>query len=156
MSAYNSQVVGPMANNSYGIFGGYAPDPDPRYIITPLEGLKQISAETRFSPGCKDSDTACEDYNPTDIGKAVNGTELVVVCLGTGIFSVKLYPQTAAAYLFRQFIWKCTCTWSVNGIRILNKKHSQISQIFCFRNVEVLSHISEKLQNSYRNAVILY
>ena len=81
---FKNKVVGPMANNSYGMFGGYAPDPDPRYIVTPLDGLRQIAVETRFSSGCKDSDTACPDYSETDIGRAVNGTELVVVCLGTG------------------------------------------------------------------------
>ena len=77
-----------MANNTDGIFGGYAPDPDPKYVITPLVGLRDIAMETEFAVGCKSSDpyqlTRCTDYNRAEIAAAVNGTQLVVVCLGTG------------------------------------------------------------------------
>jgi beta-glucosidase len=77
-------VVGPMANNVDGIFGGYAPDPDPQYVTTPYMGLKGLSTDVRLAAGCKNSDTRCDQYNATELMDAVKGAELVVVCLGTG------------------------------------------------------------------------
>jgi len=77
-------VVGPMANNTEGIFGGYAPEPDAHYISTPYEGLRMLSPDTRLALGCVNSDTRCMTYNETEIKQAVTMAELVVVCLGTG------------------------------------------------------------------------
>lgn len=77
-------VVGPFADNIDGMFGGYAPEPDPKYVITPRKGLQNIAHEVRYSPGCLNSDPACDHYNNTDIARAVNGTEIVFVFLGTG------------------------------------------------------------------------
>lgn len=73
-----------MANNTMEMFGSYAPDPDPKYVTTPLDGLRNIAHEVRFAAGCKDSDTRCTAYNTTDITVAVNGTDIVFVFLGTG------------------------------------------------------------------------
>jgi len=72
-----------MANNTYGMFGGYAPDPDPKYVTTPLNSLRSIAHDVRYSAGCKDSDTKCADldYNPEAI---IRGSEIVFVFLGTG------------------------------------------------------------------------
>ena len=36
------QIVGPMADNVDGIFGGYSPEPDPDYIKTPRQGLSSL------------------------------------------------------------------------------------------------------------------
>ena len=76
------------------MFGGYAPDPDPKYVITPLAGLKEIASETEFATGCKSSNiydlSRCTEYNETDISVTVGGTQLVVVCLGTGSLSTVL------------------------------------------------------------------
>jgi len=99
-----------MANNSYGIFGGYAPDPDPHFIVTPLGGLQQIAAETRFSAGCAGSDTACTDYNTTDIAIAVKGVELVVVCLGTG----------TELYIYHLILLAVMCTCYFGTIYVIN------------------------------------
>jgi beta-glucosidase len=77
-------IVGPMANNVEGMFGGYAPEPDPQYVTTPYDSLKSLAQETRLGYGCAKSDPRCMDYNVTEIGQAVNGTDLVFVCLGTG------------------------------------------------------------------------
>jgi len=43
-----------------------------------------MASETRFAAACKNADTACTEYNTDDIARAVDGTELVVVVLGTG------------------------------------------------------------------------
>ena len=100
------KIVGPMANNTDGIFGGYSPEPDPKYIKTPLQGLQGLGTTTQyhiisflaqtkmflnflgkkwsFAEGCQDSDTHCGNYDSNSVKEAAQGSDLVVVCLGTG------------------------------------------------------------------------
>lgn len=73
-----------MADNVDGIFGGYAPNPDPQYILTPKAGLKRLGRTLGFAEGCKNSDPKCVDYDAASLKEAVRGSQLVIVCLGTG------------------------------------------------------------------------
>ncbi|XP_046332069.2 probable beta-D-xylosidase 2 [Haliotis rufescens] len=75
-------VVGPMANDSQQVFGDYAPSPDPRYITSPLSGLVRLGTTATHAAGC--SSTFCTDYSKTDVVKALQGADVVFVCLGTG------------------------------------------------------------------------
>ena len=102
-----------MANNTDGIFGGYSPEPNPTYIKTPLQGLRAmgkniltplsfleyssmhtnsamvlidifVAGKTTFAEGCQGSDTHCGDYDSESVKAAVTGSQMVVICLGTG------------------------------------------------------------------------
>ncbi|XP_067675028.1 uncharacterized protein [Haliotis asinina] len=75
-------VVGPMANNSQALFGDYAPDMDPKYTTTPLQGVQSIWTTVRYGAGC--SDSKCTQYARQEVQTAAKGSDLVFVCLGTG------------------------------------------------------------------------
>ncbi|XP_067675255.1 uncharacterized protein [Haliotis asinina] len=75
-------VVGPMANNPQALFGDYAPDMDPKYTTTPLQGLQSIWATVKYGAGC--SDTKCTQYDRQEVQTAAKGSDIVFVCLGTG------------------------------------------------------------------------
>ncbi|XP_046572490.1 beta-D-xylosidase 1-like isoform X2 [Haliotis rubra] len=80
---YNSiGVVGPIANDKVNIFGDYSPDSDPRFTMTALDGIKQLSSNVQYGAGC--SNTSCTNYNSSAVHDAVSGKDLVFVCLGTG------------------------------------------------------------------------
>ncbi|XP_067676793.1 uncharacterized protein [Haliotis asinina] len=80
---YNSiGVVGPIANDKVNIYGDYPPDTDPRFTMTALDGIKQLSSNVQYGAGC--SNTSCTNYNSTAVQDAVSGKDLVFVCLGTG------------------------------------------------------------------------
>ncbi|XP_046325808.1 beta-D-xylosidase 1-like [Haliotis rufescens] len=80
---YNSiGVVGPIANDKINIFGDYAPDSDPRFTMTALDGIKQLSSNVQYGAGC--SNTSCTNYNSSSVQEAVSGKDLVFICLGTG------------------------------------------------------------------------
>ncbi|XP_048769851.1 xylan 1,4-beta-xylosidase-like [Ostrea edulis] len=80
---YNTiSVLGPMADNKYQQIGSYAPDVMPIFTTTPLQGLSKLSKTVKFAAGC--SDNACTTYNRSEIQKAVNSTDIIFVCLGTG------------------------------------------------------------------------
>ena len=75
-----------MANNVNQQFGNYNPDIMPIYTTTPLNGLKGLSEATNYAPGCPDN--RCMKYNSSAIKRAVQDVELVVVCLGTGLYII--------------------------------------------------------------------
>ncbi|KAL3881454.1 hypothetical protein ACJMK2_027896 [Sinanodonta woodiana] len=75
-------VVGPMADNLLQLFGDYSADIDPKYSTTPYQGLKSLAQQVILAPGCIDN--KCDTYLPSTIAQAVQGAQLVVVCLGTG------------------------------------------------------------------------
>ena len=77
-------MVGPVIDNVDVMFGGYAPDPDPKYIVTPLKGLSSLGKTVKSTTGCESQDPHCNNYNTTDIKQAVIGSDVVIVCLGTG------------------------------------------------------------------------
>ena len=78
------QIVGPLSDNTPAIFGGYAPNPDPKYVVSPFAGLKGLGAVVTHEAGCVNNDVACKKYNSTAIHSAVQGADLVIVALGTG------------------------------------------------------------------------
>ncbi len=73
-----------MADNRDNIMGNYAPDPDLKYITTPLDGLKDIAVNTSSAEGCTSSEPRCTQYDEASIRNAVKGADIVIVCLGTG------------------------------------------------------------------------
>ena len=76
------QIIGPFADSPKSLFGDYVPDWDRQFVSTPLEGLKSLGDEVRYTSGC---DTpACENYNHCAIKEAVVGAQFVFVCLGIG------------------------------------------------------------------------
>ncbi|XP_070191048.1 uncharacterized protein [Littorina saxatilis] len=75
-------VVGPMANDSNQLFGDYSAHPPQKYITSPLDGLSAMASKTQFASGC--DDTVCEMYNSSDVLRAISGTEINFVVLGTG------------------------------------------------------------------------
>ncbi|XP_063168210.1 xylan 1,4-beta-xylosidase-like [Candoia aspera] len=75
-------VVGPFADNANLLFGDYAPIPEPQYIYTPRRGLAAISANVTCALGCEHP--RCNQYYPKDVKAAIEGADVVVVCLGTG------------------------------------------------------------------------
>jgi beta-glucosidase len=77
-------IVGPMADNIPGIFGNYAPDPDPRYVVTPLQGLSALGETVAFAEGCRNSNPRCDEYNSTSVIEATTGADFVIICVGTG------------------------------------------------------------------------
>ncbi|XP_046577968.1 probable beta-D-xylosidase 5 [Haliotis rubra] len=75
-------VVGPMANNSFLLFGDYAPNTFHTFVQTPLQGLGKLAQSVNYASGC--NDTFCKQYDAVSIKKAVASTEVIFVCLGTG------------------------------------------------------------------------
>ncbi|XP_067675245.1 uncharacterized protein [Haliotis asinina] len=82
-SSYKSvAVVGPMANNTYQMFGDYTPTINPTYTTRPLQGVQSIWSTVRYGAGC--TDNKCIQYNSQEIQTAATGSDLIFVCLGTG------------------------------------------------------------------------
>ncbi|KAK7108534.1 uncharacterized protein [Littorina saxatilis] len=75
-------VVGPMADNAVQIFGDYAAQPPRKDVTTPLEGLSAMATKTLYASGC--NDTNCNVYNSSAVLKAISGTDINFVVLGTG------------------------------------------------------------------------
>ncbi|XP_038073740.1 probable beta-D-xylosidase 2 [Patiria miniata] len=76
-------IVGPFGNDSGQLFGDYAGTPLPKYVTTPLAGLQPLANETRFAAGC--NNPLCAVYNQSSVVQAINGSDFVVVCLGSGV-----------------------------------------------------------------------
>jgi len=60
---------------------------DPQYTSTVATGLKNLGEKLNVEAGC--TDTRCLKYNATSIQDAVRNADLVVVCLGTGLFNTQ-------------------------------------------------------------------
>jgi hypothetical protein len=78
------QVIGPLSNDTSLIFGepNYSIDLDPSLIVTPLQGLTQLGNTVTHANGC--SDVGCKSYESDDVKLAVENSDIVFVCLGTG------------------------------------------------------------------------
>jgi hypothetical protein len=77
-----SQIVGPFANITDQLFGDYASDILPQYTRTVYGGLYSLAHTPVLAAGC--SQPACMTYNSSDVEAAATGSDLVIVCLGTG------------------------------------------------------------------------
>ncbi|XP_071095228.1 uncharacterized protein [Haliotis cracherodii] len=75
-------VVGPMSNDSQDLFGDYTAFPDSRFVITPYMGLKRLASTVSLASGC--NDTWCQRYDPQSVTAAIQGADIVFVCLGHG------------------------------------------------------------------------
>ena len=71
-----------MANNVEQLFGDYAPTINPAYTKTPWQGFSSLAQSVVLAEGC--TSTACVNYNSTDLRTKVTGSDLVIICLGTG------------------------------------------------------------------------
>lgn len=76
-------VLGPFADSPHLLFGDYAPVPDPQYISTPRKGLEMLSVEVKYAAGC--SDPVCRKYSPAEVKAVAQSSDIIIVCLGTGI-----------------------------------------------------------------------
>ncbi|XP_064618402.1 uncharacterized protein LOC135482379 [Liolophura sinensis] len=76
-------IVGPMANNRNQQFGDYTPDVDARFTSTPFTSLKTLADIGSLGQGC--SDNRCTQYNQGEVLDSMKNSEIVVVCLGTGV-----------------------------------------------------------------------
>ncbi|XP_035825801.1 beta-xylosidase/alpha-L-arabinofuranosidase 1 [Aplysia californica] len=83
-TAYFSKiaVVGPMGDNPSQMYGKYSVDLDKARVSTPRQALTKVGETFAYASGCER--TSCKSYNDDDIKKAVQGSEVVVVALGTG------------------------------------------------------------------------
>ncbi|XP_075709407.1 uncharacterized protein LOC142742989 isoform X2 [Rhinoderma darwinii] len=76
-------IIGPFADDEYGLFGDYEPHPDPQYISTPRDGIAKLPVKVSFAQGC--SDAQCQTYSSEEIKALVKTVDITIVCLGTGI-----------------------------------------------------------------------
>lgn len=77
-------VVGPFANNTKEIMGDYSPNPSPGMVRTALWGLQNMGYGVQFAPGCANSITNCIILDEAAVQKAVFGTDVNFVLVGTG------------------------------------------------------------------------
>ena len=77
-------MVGPEADNPEQLFGDYSPDYDPVYTKTPAQGLQDLATQTNVAAGC--NDMHCDNYDAQSVLNALTDTELIFICVGTGIF----------------------------------------------------------------------
>ncbi|XP_055955063.1 uncharacterized protein LOC126809589 [Patella vulgata] len=82
-TTFNSiAIVGPFADAGYLLGGDYSANSDPKFISTPRQGLSSLGTKANYASGCKD--TKCSTYDSSSIQTAVQGVEIVFVCLGLG------------------------------------------------------------------------
>ena len=58
------------------------PGPCASVCKDPYTGLMQMANVTRLATGCDEG--LCEHYNESDVMDAMDGADVIVVCLGTG------------------------------------------------------------------------
>jgi beta-glucosidase len=76
-------VVGPMADNPDQYYGDYSPSHRKApFLRTPVEALQDLADTVQYAAGCKK--TTCKKYHNESLIAAVEGAEIVFVCLGTG------------------------------------------------------------------------
>ncbi|ESO88944.1 hypothetical protein LOTGIDRAFT_228911, partial [Lottia gigantea] len=82
-SSYNKiAVVGPFGDSAYIMNGDYQASPDRQFITTPRQGLSSLASSTNFAQGCDDA--KCKSYDSNSVKSAVDGVDVVFICLGLG------------------------------------------------------------------------
>ncbi|KAL4233159.1 hypothetical protein ACF0H5_007844 [Mactra antiquata] len=76
-------VIGPFADNPAQQMGDYGPAVDLQYTSTVSSGLQSLGETVVTVPGC--TSPVCADYKRDSIIHAVQDSDFVVVCLGTGV-----------------------------------------------------------------------
>ncbi|XP_059161838.1 xylan 1,4-beta-xylosidase-like isoform X2 [Physella acuta] len=79
----NVAILGPMSDNVQQQFGDYAPFTDHSFIKTPLQGIREIFPNAKYSKVCMDG-TRCTSYKKDLIPLIVNNSDLIIFALGTG------------------------------------------------------------------------
>ena len=76
-------MVGPFADSNLDkIYGSYASNVNYKYAKTPAQGLTSLAQTIVNASGC--NNPKCALYKSSDVEKAVEGADMVIVCLGTG------------------------------------------------------------------------
>ncbi len=75
-------IVGPMIHNMYQQYGGYSPAVSDEYSSTPLDTLSKLGETYAYAEGC--DDMRCNNYDGDIVKEAADGSDVVIVCLGTG------------------------------------------------------------------------
>ncbi|ESO88943.1 hypothetical protein LOTGIDRAFT_154011 [Lottia gigantea] len=75
-------VVGPFGDSAYIMNGDYQASPDRQFITTPRQGLSSLASSTIFAQGCDDA--KCKSYDSNSVKSAVDGVDVVFICLGLG------------------------------------------------------------------------
>ncbi|XP_076444918.1 uncharacterized protein LOC143282917 [Babylonia areolata] len=75
-------VVGPFANTSTEMMGTYNPEPSPGRIVTALTGLQGVAKVVQYATGCQL--TRCISIDTASVQRAVTGTDVNFVLVGTG------------------------------------------------------------------------
>ena len=73
-----------MANTTSEVVGDYPPGAPVGDTMTALEALAPAARIVTFASGC--DDTVCQNYDAQQVLRAVQGTDLSFVVLGTGKF----------------------------------------------------------------------
>ena len=131
--------------NKYQQIGSYAPDVMPGFTTTPLQGLSKLSKNVQHAAGCNDN--ACAKYNQSEVQKALNGTEVIFICLGTGKKSLNYMSKNIQTFslsmhkLYRGCFDKVSywtylsiCTMSVFLAIGMHCMHIHVQQL---RNAEI-------------------
>ncbi|XP_062996259.1 uncharacterized protein LOC134408101 [Elgaria multicarinata webbii] len=84
VSGKSIALVGPFADDPDLLYGDYAPIPDPQYVYTPRRGLATISTNVTLGAGCHAA--SCKKYYPAEVKAAVQAADIVVACLGVGLY----------------------------------------------------------------------
>ncbi|KAK6170942.1 hypothetical protein SNE40_019220 [Patella caerulea] len=75
-------IIGPMADVPTALSGDYQTYPDWKFISTPRRGLESLGRHANYAKGCKD--TLCNSYDSNSVKNAVQGTDVVFICVGLG------------------------------------------------------------------------
>uniref|UniRef100_T1IY05 Fibronectin type III-like domain-containing protein n=1 Tax=Strigamia maritima TaxID=126957 RepID=T1IY05_STRMM len=78
-------ILGPLADNYDDLFGSVSPQPNPKYVQTPLKGLISLAHNVHYKNGCRDG-SLCTDYDHEGVKNMLKSAknQFIVVCLGTG------------------------------------------------------------------------
>ena len=87
-----------MADNVNQLYGDYSPDVVPGMTVTPRQGFSKLSDSVSYAAGCDSPD--CTSYDSSAIQKATVNTQLLIVCLGTGLFISFMASVYDFIYLF--------------------------------------------------------
>ena len=78
------QIVGPLADSPADIYGDYAPHVNKQFLQTPYSSLKTLGKQSSFATGCDNAH--CGNYDWLSVKHTVQDSDLVIICLGTGVF----------------------------------------------------------------------
>ena len=76
-------MVGPFAGSNLDkIYGSYSSKVNYKYAKTPAEGIRSMAQMVINVSGCNYPN--CTSYVSSGMEKAIDGADMIIVCLGTG------------------------------------------------------------------------